>query len=37
MKRQTTTFNDGFKSYRAPRIKVALEKLGPFISKPRVS
>ncbi len=32
-----TIFNDSFKSYGAPRIKVALEKLGHFISKPRVA
>ena len=33
----TTIFNDSFESYGAPRIKVALEKLGHFISKPRVA
>lgn len=30
-----TIFNDSFESYGAPRIKIALEKLGYFISKPR--
>ena len=33
----TTIFNDSFDSYGAPRVKVALEKLGHFISKPRVA
>lgn len=33
----TTIFKDSFESYGAPRIKVALEKLGHFISKPRVA
>lgn len=30
-------FNDSFNSYGAPRIKKALEKLGHFISKPRIA
>lgn len=32
-----TVFNDSFKSYGAPRVKVALEQLGHYISKPRVA
>ena len=32
-----TIFNDSFKSYGAPRIKTALEKLGHHISRPRVA
>lgn len=30
-------FKDSFKSYGSPRIKIALEKLGHYISKPRVA
>ncbi len=33
----TTIFNDSFKSYGAPRVKVALENLGHYVSKPRVA
>jgi len=32
-----TIFNDSFKSYGAPRIKVALERLGHYVSIPRVA
>ena len=33
----TTIFEDSFKSYGAPRIKIALEQLGHHISRPRVA
>lgn len=33
----TTIFKDSFESYGAPRIKMALEKLGHYISRTRVA
>lgn len=33
----TSIFKDNFESYGAPRIKTALEKLGHYISRPRVA
>lgn len=33
----TTIFNDSYESYGAPRIKVVLESLGHYVSKPRVA
>ena len=33
----TSIFKDSFESYGAPRIKIALEKLGHYISRPRVT
>jgi len=33
----SSIFKDSFESYGAPRIKTALEKLGHYISKPRVA